>query len=114
MILVAGERMELAAFYVATSTAATGTVYEPDEFVDQNVEVNGAVHWLRNYGAGLRTVVEAFPNFPLDLQHLLINDCWLLGERSAARRDSASTPAQDLQRIRLAEGRRRCPRYPAC
>jgi hypothetical protein len=26
MILVAGERMELAAFYVATSTAATGTV----------------------------------------------------------------------------------------
>jgi hypothetical protein len=39
-------------------------VDEPDEFVDQNVEVNGAVHWLRNYGAGLRTVVEAFPNFP--------------------------------------------------
>jgi hypothetical protein len=44
--------------------------------------VNGAVHWLQNYGAGLRTVVEAFPNFPGDLQHLLINDYWLLGERS--------------------------------
>ena len=57
-------------------------VDEPDEFVDQNVEVNGVVHWLRNYGAGLRTVVEAFPNFHWDLQHLLINDCWLLGERS--------------------------------
>jgi predicted ester cyclase len=57
-------------------------VDEPDEFVDQNVEVNGAVHWLRNYGAGLRTVVEAFPNFPWDLQHRLINECWLLGKRS--------------------------------
>jgi hypothetical protein len=63
-LLAACERMELAASTSLHRLLQRDRVDEPDEFVDQNVEVNGAVHWLRNYGAGLRTVVEAFPNFP--------------------------------------------------
>ena len=78
MIVMACERAELAAFYRRYIDRCNEHRFdELGEFVDQNVEVNGAVHGLRNYAAGLRSVVEAFPDFHWDLQHLLIDDCWL-------------------------------------
>jgi predicted ester cyclase len=76
--LVACERTELAAFYRRYIDRCNEHRFdELDEFVDQNVEVNGAVHGLQKYQAGLRSVVDMFPNSQWDLQHLLIDDCWL-------------------------------------
>jgi predicted ester cyclase len=50
---------------------------ELGEFVDESVEVNGAPHDVRRYAAGLRSVVEQYPDFHWDLQHLLIDGGWL-------------------------------------
>jgi predicted ester cyclase len=47
------------------------------EFVAQDVEVNGATCGLGNYGEGLAGVVEMYPNFHWDLQHLLIDGNWM-------------------------------------
>jgi len=76
MILVACERTELAAFYRGYLNCCNKHCFgELDKFVDQNVDVKGAVHGLRKYGGGgLRRVVEAFPTFHWDLQHLRTAD----------------------------------------
>jgi len=48
-----------------------------EEFVAQEVEVNGSVQGLPAYIQGLKTVVEAFPDYHWDLRHLLVEGCWL-------------------------------------
>ncbi|WP_433161567.1 ester cyclase [Kribbella sp. CA-247076] len=47
------------------------------EFVDEAVRVNGAPTGLEQYIAGLRSVVEAFPDYHWDLQHLLVDGDWI-------------------------------------
>ena len=50
---------------------------ELGDFVDPEVEVNGAPAGLDQYAAGLRSVIEAFPDYHWDLQHLLVDGDWL-------------------------------------
>ena len=46
-------------------------------FVAQDVAVNGEPQGLEGYVAGLRAVVDAFPDYRWDLQHLLVEDQWI-------------------------------------
>ena len=50
---------------------------ELGEFVDRAVRGGGVVQGLDQYIAGLRAVVDAFPDFHWHLQHLLIDGDWL-------------------------------------
>jgi predicted ester cyclase len=80
---------------------------ELGEFVDEEVEVNGAPQDVRRYAAGLRTVVREYPDFHWDLQHLLIDGGWL----SVHLIDTYTTPAgrtanlQELAMYHLRAGR---------
>jgi len=80
---------------------------ELGEFVDQDVEVNGARVGLQAYAAGLMTVVQAVPDFHWDLQHLLVDGQWL----STRLFDAGTSPAgesitlQEFAIYRLAAGR---------
>jgi predicted ester cyclase len=47
------------------------------EFVDADVQINGSAHGLGQYIAGLRAMVEPFPEYRWDLRHLLIDGDWL-------------------------------------
>lgn len=47
------------------------------QFVAEAVWVNGKPQGLAGYVAGLEAVVAAFPDYRWDLQHLLIDGCWL-------------------------------------
>lgn len=62
---------------------------ELDEFVAEDVEINGVPRGLRAYGEGLGSVVEAFPDFHWDLRHLLVDGPWL----GAHLVDTGTTPA---------------------
>jgi predicted ester cyclase len=62
---------------------------ELGEFVDDGVEVNGAAQDLERYAAGLRNVVQEYPDFHWDLHHLLIDGHWL----SAHLIDTYTTPS---------------------
>lgn len=44
-----------------------------DAFVAEDVVVNGTPQGLEAYVAGLRTVVEAFPDYRWELRHLLVD-----------------------------------------
>lgn len=68
---------------------------ELGEFVDEKVEVNGAPHDVRRYAVGLRSVVETYPDFRWELQHLLIDGDWL----SAHLIDIYTTPDGRLARL---------------
>lgn len=46
---------------------------ELGEFVDAEVRVNGVATDLGAYAAGLRWVVDAFPDYHWELQHLLVD-----------------------------------------
>lgn len=59
------------------------------EFVAERVEVNGETQDLDQYVAGLRIVVQEYPDFHWDLRHLLIDGDWL----SAHLVDTYTTPA---------------------
>jgi predicted ester cyclase len=50
---------------------------ELDVFVDVNVRINGLPAGVEEYGAGLQSVVEAFPDLHWELQHLLVDGDWL-------------------------------------
>jgi predicted ester cyclase len=50
---------------------------ELGEFVDHDVRVNGAPMGLAGYAAGLRSVIDAFPDYHWELQHLLVDGDWL-------------------------------------
>ena len=73
----------------------------------RDVEVNVAVHGLRKYGAGLRSVVEAFPDFHWDLQDLLIDNCWLGAHLTDTGTSAAGRPVtiQEFAIYRMAGGR---------
>lgn len=46
---------------------------ELGEFVADDVRVNGDAMGLAGYAAGLRSVVDAFPDYHWELQHLLVD-----------------------------------------
>jgi len=72
------DRAQLTAFYQRYIQRCNEHRFaELGEFVDQDVEVNGARVGLQAYAAGLTTVVQAFPDFHWDLQHLLVDGEWL-------------------------------------
>ncbi|TCC07760.1 ester cyclase [Kribbella soli] len=77
------------------------------EFIDDRVEVNGAPHDVRRYAAGLRNVVQEYPDFHWDLRHLLIDGGWL----SAHLIDTYTAPAgrsvslQELAMYHVKDGR---------
>lgn len=47
------------------------------EFVASGVQVNGDVQSLPDYIRDLEAVVEAFPDYHWDLQHLLVDGEWI-------------------------------------
>lgn len=59
---------------------------ELGEFVDEDVRVNDAQAGLNGYGAGLRDVADAFPDFRWELRRLVVDGDWL-----AARLDNTGT-----------------------
>ncbi|MGW6278394.1 ester cyclase [Kribbella sp. NPDC055071] len=72
------EREELDRFYRSYLERCNEHRFdELSEFVDGEVEVNGESHDLERYGGGLRSVVQEYPDFHWDLQHLLIDGGWL-------------------------------------
>ena len=72
------ERAELIAFYGRYLECCNEHRFEGlDEFVAKDVRVNGAIQGLDSYVAGLRAVVEAFPDYHWDLQRLLVDGNWL-------------------------------------
>jgi predicted ester cyclase len=46
-------------------------------FVAPDVVVNGETQGLDGYAAGLRAVVDAFPDYRWDLRHLLVEGDWI-------------------------------------
>jgi predicted ester cyclase len=48
-----------------------------DAFVHEDVEVNGTWQGLPEYTAGLRQVVQAFPDYHWDLRHLFTDGDWI-------------------------------------
>ncbi|MET7279470.1 nuclear transport factor 2 family protein [Kribbella sp. NPDC005582] len=48
-----------------------------DEFVADDVEINGGLAGLEKYGAGLRSVVETYPDFHWELHRLLVDGDWM-------------------------------------
>ncbi len=102
------DRAQLTAFYQRYIQRCNEHRFaELGEFVDQDVEVNGARVGLQAYAAGLTTVVQAFPDFHWDLQHLLVDGEWL----STRLFDTGTSPAgesitlQEFAIYRLAAGR---------
>jgi steroid delta-isomerase-like uncharacterized protein len=88
---------------------------ELGEYVAEDVSVNGEMCGLEQYAAGVRAVVEAFPDYRWDLQQLLVD-----GNMLAARLTDTGThtgtfldvPAtgqtisvQELAMYRLSNGR---------
>jgi predicted ester cyclase len=72
------ERAELAAFYRRYNQCCNAHRFEElGEFVAADVRVNDAAVGLAGYIAGLRAVVEAFPDYHWDLRRLLVDGSWL-------------------------------------
>jgi predicted ester cyclase len=72
------QKTDLAAFYRRYNQHCNEHRFtELGEFVAENVVVNGKPDGLRGYVAGLQAVVEAFPDYRWDLQHLLVDPPWI-------------------------------------
>jgi predicted ester cyclase len=102
------DRAELDAFYRRYLQRCNEHRFdELSEFVHENVEVNGEVLGLREYGQGLAEVVEAFPDFHWDLQHLLVDGCWLSARLidTGTTSDGRSVTLQEFSMYRIADGR---------
>lgn len=72
------DRAELTAFYRRYIERCNAHRFEElGEFVAADVRVNDAAVGLAGYVAGLRAVVEAFPDYHWDLRRLLVDGSWL-------------------------------------
>jgi predicted ester cyclase len=72
------ERAELIAFYRRYLQCCNDRRFaELDRFVGEEVRVNGVEQDVDRYIAGLRAVVEAFPDYHWELRHLLVDGDWL-------------------------------------
>jgi predicted ester cyclase len=69
---------ELRALYRRYNEACNAHAFERlGEFVATDVRVNGEVQGLDAYTAGLRSVVDAFPDYRWDLRHLVVDPPWV-------------------------------------
>src|SRR3712207_5320127 len=70
--------MDLMTFYA--EYLATCNIHDfagLDAFVAEDVVVNGERQGLEAYVAGLRSVIEAFPDYRWELRHLLVDPPWI-------------------------------------
>lgn len=108
MLPMESDRAQLTAFYERYIQRCNEHRFaELGEFVDQNVEVNGARVGLQAYGAGLATVVEVLPDFHWNLQQVLVDGQWLsirLIDTGTSRAGESIT-VQEFAIYRLAAGR---------
>jgi predicted ester cyclase len=73
-VIVDSVRAELMAFYRRYLECCNDRRFEElGEFVHEDVRVNETQQGLDRYVAGLRAVVEAFPDYHWDLRHLLVD-----------------------------------------
>ena len=80
------EREDLLAFYGRYLQRCNEHRFdELGEFVAD--DVNGPTEGLGRYIAGLHAVVDAFPDYQWELQHLLVDDQWLDRGIDPDRRD---------------------------
>jgi predicted ester cyclase len=78
MTVMESDRQRLVALYRRYNQCCNAHRFsELGEFVDDNVEVNGAAKSLDQYIAGLYTLDEAFPDYQWGLRHLLVDNDWL-------------------------------------
>jgi predicted ester cyclase len=72
------QKTELVAFYRRYNQRCNEHRFpELGEFVADDVVVNGEPDGLSGYISGLQAVVEAFPDYRWDLQHLLVDPPWI-------------------------------------
>jgi predicted ester cyclase len=72
------DRAEFAVFYPRYIERCNAHRFEElGEFVASDVRVNDAAVGLAGYVAGLRAVVEAFPDYHWNLRRLLVDGSWL-------------------------------------
>jgi len=108
MAFMAAERAELEAFYRRYLQRCNEHRFEElGEFVADGVEVNGSAHGLPRYIAGLRSVVDALPDFHWDLRHLLVDGSWLSAHLVDTGTIKAGRPVstQELAIYRIAAGK---------
>jgi predicted ester cyclase len=71
-------RRELEVFYMRYHRCCNEHAFERlEEFVANDVEVNGDRQGLQGYVDGLEEAVCAFPDFHWELRHLLIDGSWI-------------------------------------
>ena len=108
MWLMERERAELEAFYRRYLQRCNEHGFgQLGEFVDENVEVNGARQGLRGYAEGLAAVVEVLPDYHWALRHLLVDGCWLSAHLAGTGTTAAgpSISVQEFALYRVSGGR---------
>lgn len=71
-------RRELEAFYLRYNRCCNEHAFgRLEEFVANDVEINGEPQGLQGYVDGLEEVVRAFPDYHWELRHLLIDGSWI-------------------------------------
>jgi len=69
---------ELKAWYRRYNEVCNAHLFdELGAFVAEDVVVNGERQGLEGYVAGLRAVVDAFPDYRWDLRHLVVDGAWI-------------------------------------
>jgi predicted ester cyclase len=77
MAMTSGER-DLEAWYRRYNAVCNAHRFEElGQFVAGDVEVNGEVQGLSGYVAGLEGVIEAFPDYRWEMQHLFVGEDWV-------------------------------------
>ncbi|MFI5695292.1 ester cyclase [Kribbella sp. NPDC051586] len=102
------ERADLEEFYRSYLGRCNEHRFEElGEFVDDRVEVNGAPHDVGHYAAGLRTVVQQYPDFHWELKHLLIDGDWLSAHLidTYSTLDGRRASLQEFATYHVTEGR---------
>jgi predicted ester cyclase len=95
-------------FYLAYLAACNGHDFGAlGAFVAPDVVVNGERQGLDGYVAGLRAVVERFPDYRWDLQHLLIDGDVLAAHfvDTGTTEDGRQVRTQEFAFYRVAAGR---------
>lgn len=77
------------------------------EFVAEDVEINGMPAGLEKYCAGLRAVVETYPDFRWELHRLLVDGDWMSAHLFDTYTAVDGTPAvlQEFSLYRLKDDR---------
>jgi len=72
------ERAEIESFYRLYNRRCNDHQFDRlGDFVSEEVQVNGQMQGLHGYVAGLKRVVQAFPDYRWKLRHLIIDAPWI-------------------------------------